>query len=203
VTALRSRTVRPRGGRWLAAGVLAIAGAAAAFAAGTDAQRQKAALCEGCHGSEGRSTAADTPSLAGQPKQFVTTQLVMFREGNRKNAIMNPIAAPLSNADISELGSYFSAQRAEPAGKPLAAGAAAAARGLAESLGCVTCHGAELKGQQHIPRLAGQQPDYLRTQLLGFKAGTRFDMDGNMTAAAQALTPADIETLASYLGALP
>ena len=146
---------------------------------------------------------ADVPSLAGQPKQFITTQLVMFREGNRKNAIMNAMAAPLSNADISDLGSYFAAQSAQPVGKALAAEAATAARGLTEKLGCVTCHGAELKGQQHIPRLAGQQADYLRTQLLGFKAGTRFDMDGNMTAAAQALTPADIDTLASYLSALP
>jgi cytochrome c553 len=54
-----------------------------------------------------------------------------------------------------------------------------------------------------LPRLAGQRPESLRTQLLGFKAGTRFDMDGNMTAAAQPLTPADIETLATYLSALP
>ena len=202
MTALRSRSARRRAGRWLGGGVLAIAGGAAALAAGTDAQRQKAAVCESCHGIEGRSTVPDTPSLAGQPKQFVTTQLVMFREGNRKNAIMNPIAAPLSNGEISELGSYFSAQAAEPAGPPLGADAAGAARGLAEKLGCVTCHGAELKGQQHIPRLAGQQADYLRTQLLGFKAGSRFDMDGNMTAAAQALAPADIEALATYLSSL-
>ena len=193
-----------RTGPWarrLAAGVLA-AGSAAALAAGNDAPPPMAAVCESCHGLQGRSAVPDTPSLAGQPKQFITTQLVMFREGNRKNAIMNPIAAPLSNAEVSALGSYFSAQAAEPAGKPLDAGAAAAGRGVAEKLGCVTCHGAELKGQQHIPRLAGQQAEYLRTQLLGFKAGTRFDMDGNMTAAAQALTPADIETLASYLSAL-
>jgi len=203
VTVSLSRAARRRWGRCLAAGVLGVAGSAAALAAGSDAPPQKAAVCESCHGIGGRSTLPDTPSLAGQPKQFITTQLVMFREGNRKNAIMNPIAAPLSNAEVNELGSYFSAQAAEPAGKPLAAGAAAAARGVAERLGCVTCHGAELKGQQHIPRLAGQQADYLRTQLLGFKAGTRFDMDGNMTAAAQALTPADIETLASYLSALP
>ena len=197
-----SRAARLGWGQRLAAGMVPLACAVSALAAGTDAQRQKAAVCESCHGIEGRSTLPDTPSLAGQPKQFITTQLVMFREGNRKDAIMSPIAAPLSNAEISELGSYFSAQPAEPAGKPLATGAAAAARGLGEKLGCVTCHGAELKGQQHIPRLAGQQADYLRTQLLGFKAGTRFDMDGNMTAAAQALTPADIETLASYLSAL-
>jgi cytochrome c553 len=63
------------------------------------------------------------------------------------------------------------------------ADAAAAGRGLAEKLYCTQCHGAELQGQQHIPRLAGQQAEYLRIQLLGFKAGTRFDMDGNMTAA--------------------
>jgi len=198
----RWRPTPRRWGRRLAAGVLGLAGAAAALAAGTDAQRRQAAVCESCHGVEGRSTVPDTPSLAGQPKQFITTQLVMFREGNRRNAIMNPIAAPLSNAEISELGSYFAAQASAPAGKALDAGAAAAGRGLADKLLCTQCHGAELHGQQHIPRIAGQQAEYLRVQLLGFKAGTRFDMDGNMTAAAQALTPADIETLASYLSSL-
>jgi cytochrome c553 len=186
----------------LAPGVLGVACAVSAFAAGTDAERAKAAPCIACHGTEGRSETPDVPSLAGQPKQFITTQLVMFREGNRKNALMSPMAEPLSNAEINALGGYFAAQSPEPAGKTLAADAAAAARGLAEKLNCVQCHGAELKGQQHIPRLAGQQADYLRTQLLGFKAGTRFDMDGNMTAAAQALTPADIQILASWLSTL-
>jgi cytochrome c553 len=197
-----SRGARRRWGRPLATGVLGLTGAVFAFAADVDAQRQKAALCESCHGIGGRSTLPDTPSLAGQPKQFITTQLVMLREGNRKNAVMSPIAAPLSNAEINELGSYFAAQSATPAGKALDAGVAAAGRALAEKLLCTQCHGVELHGQQHIPRIAGQQADYLRTQLLGFKAGTRFDMDGNMTAAAQSLTPADIETLASWLSAL-
>ena len=89
-----------------------------------------------------------------------------------------------------------------PVGAPLSADAAAAGRALTEKLLCTQCHGAELKGQQHIPRLAGQRADYLKAQLLGFKAQTRFDMDGNMTSAAQPLTAADIETLAAYLGAL-
>jgi cytochrome c553 len=183
-----------------AAGALAAAGAAAQP---TEAQRQKAEPCVACHGAEGRAPLADTPAIAAQPKQFITTQLVMFREGNRKSAVMNDLAAPLTNADINDLGSYFSAQAAPlPVGAPLSADAAAAGRGLAEKLLCTQCHGADLKGQQHIPRLAGQRADYLKTQLLGFKGQTRFDMDGNMTAAAQALTPADIETLAAYLGAL-
>ena len=202
-TATAMQPERRRGpSRPIVAGLLGLACALPALAAGTDAQRKQAAPCEACHGAEGRSTAPETPSLAGQPKQFVTTQLVMFREGNRKNAVMSPMAAPLSNAEINELGSYFAAQSPAPAGKPLAAGAAAAGRGLAEKLYCTQCHGAELQGQQHIPRLAGQQTEYLRTQLLGFKAQTRFDMDGNMTSAAQALQPAQIDQIAEYLSTL-
>jgi cytochrome c553 len=201
VTTLSSRSPRGTGPRLLASAVLGLACAGAA-AAGTDAQREKAAPCSACHGEEGRSTLAEIPSLAGQPKQFITTQLVMFREGNRKNPVMTVLAVPLSNADINELGGYFAAQAPAPPVPALAAAAAAAGKNLTEKHNCVTCHGAELHGQQHIPRLAGQRADYLRAQLLGFKAGTRFDMDGNMTAAAQALTPADIETLASYLGTL-
>ena len=191
--------------RWLvAAAVLACAAAASpgARAQASDAQRQKAEPCSACHGAEGRSTLADIPSLAGQPKQFITTQLVMFREGNRKNPVMNALAAPLSNADISDLGSYFAAQSAAVAGVTLAPDAAAAGKGLVDKFACVTCHGAELHGQQHIPRLAGQRADYLKAQLLGFKAQTRFDMDGNMTAAAQPLSAADIEALATYLSSL-
>ena len=64
------------------------------------------------------------------------------------------------------------------------------------------CHGPALSGLQHIPRLAGQQHEYLRVQLHGFKAGTRADLDGNMTSAAQALSAADIDILADYLAGL-
>ena len=188
----------------VAAVVLGCAGAAslAAHAQSSDALRQKADPCTACHGAEGRSTLEQIPSLAGQPKQFITTQLVMFREGNRKNAVMNALAGPLTNADINELGGYFAAQSAAVASPPLSADAAAAGKGLVEKFACVTCHGAELHGQQHIPRLAGQRADYLKAQLLGFKAQTRFDMDGNMTSAAQPLAPADIEALATYLSTL-
>jgi cytochrome c553 len=57
-------------------------------------------------------------------------------------------------------------------------------------------------GLQHIPRLAGQQVAYLKTQLRGFKARTRGDFDGNMTSAAQGLSEADIDVLADYLSGL-
>jgi cytochrome c553 len=186
----------------LAAAVLAASAVSTAWAADEQAQRRKAEPCTSCHGETGNSTSPDVPSLAGQPKQFITTQLVMFREGRRANAVMAALTANLSNADINDLGSFFAAQALTPAAAPLSEERMQAGRRRAEQLNCVQCHGAALKGQQHIPRLAGQHAVYLRAQLQGFKAQTRFDMDGNMTSAAQALTPADIDLLAEYLAAL-
>jgi len=174
----------------------------AASAADAAAAKQKAAACAACHGPEGNSTNPAIPSIAGQPKQFIVTQLFMFREGNRKDPQMSPMAAPLSNADMNELAGYFSAQKHAPAAKPLPADRIAVGRVVTEKYNCTQCHGPQLLGQQHIPRLAGQQPQYLKTQLRGFKASTRFDMDGQMTSAAQVLTEQDIELLGDYLSSL-
>jgi cytochrome c553 len=178
---------------------LIVNGACAADAA---AAKQKAAPCAACHGPEGNSTNPAIPSIAAQPRQFIVTQLFMFREGNRKDPQMSPIAAPLSNADMNELAAYFSAQKHAAPAKPLSADKAAAGRAVTEKYNCTQCHGPQLLGQQHIPRLAGQQAQYLKTQLRGFKASTRFDMDGQMTSAAQPLTAQDIELLGDYLSGL-
>lgn len=183
---------------WAAALFIALS----ARAADPEALRQKAEPCIACHGPDGNSVNPVFPTLAGQPKQFITTQLVMFREGNRKNPLMAPLTTNMSNSDINDYGTFFSAQKRISAGLAISTEKAAAGRALTEKLNCVQCHGPALLGQQHIPGLAGQQPDYLRTQLLGFKAQTRFDMDGNMTSAAQPLTPADIDLLAEYLASL-
>lgn len=181
----------------------AVLGLAAAVAvAGPAHAASDPALCFACHGPNGNSQNPAVPSLAAQPGQFITTQLVMFREKRRTDPQMSPIAATLTNADMSALGKFFSAQQREAPAKKPAGDVMAAGKDLTEKFNCVACHGAALKGQQHIPRLAGQQADYLRTQLRGFKAGTRFDMDGNMTAAAQPLEAADIDVLAQYLSAL-
>ena len=163
---------------------------------------QKAQVCIACHGPEGSSVNPVIPSLAGQPAQFIATQLLMFREGRRKDAQMSPFAANLGNADLNNIAAYFSAQKLTlPEAKADPAGAEAGAR-LATQFNCVQCHGATLMGQQHIPRLAGQQREYLKTQLRGFKASTRFDMDGQMSSAAQALSDADIDVLANYLAGI-
>ena len=182
---------------------LAFLAAVPAARADADAGRQKAAPCAACHGPEGNSANPAVPSLAGQPAQFITMQLFQFREGNRKNQLMTPMAVNLSNADMNDLAAYFSALKPAAPARQASPEHAAAAPALTQKYHCVQCHGPALMGQQHIPRLAGQQIDYVRAQLRGFKAQTRADLDGNMTSAAAPLTEADIDALADYLSALP
>ncbi|HMH19516.1 MAG TPA: c-type cytochrome [Burkholderiales bacterium] len=170
----------------------------ASAASGADPQ-----LCAACHGPEGNSVIPANPSIAAQPGQFISMQLFQFREGNRKDPQMTPMAANLSNKEMNELAAYFSKQKAAASSHKTSPENAAAGPKLAKQFNCVQCHGPALLGQQHIPRLAGQQFEYLRTQLRGFKAQTRADLDGNMTSAAQALSDKDVEILVDYLSGLP
>jgi cytochrome c553 len=159
-------------------------------------------LCAACHGPEGNSVIPANPSIAGQPEQSISTQLFQFREGNRKDPQMTPIAANLSNKEMNELAAYFSKQKPAAPSHKTSPESAAAAPKLAQQFNCVQCHGPVLRGQQHIPRLAGQQHEYLLAQLRKFKAQTRSDLDGNMTSAAQPLGDKDIEILADYMAGL-
>lgn len=186
----------------LAAALSLFAWPPAAPAADAEAGRQKAQTCAACHGPGGNSQNPAVPSLAGQPRQFIVTQLIMFREGNRKDQQMSPLARDLTNADVNDLAAYFSVQPLTPPARVIAPDRAAAGRRLSEQHHCVACHGPALTGQQHIPRIAGQQHEYLRTQLRGFKASTRFDMDGQMSSIAQGLSDADIEILADYIAGM-
>jgi cytochrome c553 len=175
---------------------------AGAQAADAEAGKAKAQVCAACHGNDGNSPDLAVPSLAGQPAQAIATQLFQFREGNRKNPLMSPMAANLSNADMNNIAEYYSKLKAAPPKHRTAPANAAAGPELAKKFNCSQCHGRELLGQQQMPRLAGQNIEYLRAQLKGFKAGTRADMDGNMTSAAQALSEKDIDALVDYLAGL-
>ncbi|HEY6822112.1 MAG TPA: c-type cytochrome [Burkholderiales bacterium] len=171
-------------------------------AADAAAGKQKAAVCAACHGPDGNSQNPAIPSLAGQPAQMIATQLYQFREGNRKDPQMSPMAEKLSNAEMNDLAAYFASVKPVPTAYKSTLENAALGAELTKRNNCVQCHGPTLHGQQHIPRIAGQQHDYLVTQLKLFKAGKRADMDGNMTSAAQALSDKDIEVLADYVAGL-
>jgi len=173
-----------------------------AGAADADAGKRKAETCFSCHGPNGNSTNGTFPVLAGQTSRYLYLQLRDFKEGRRKDPVMSPMAANLSKEDMQDLAEYFSSQK--PAGndfKPDPARVAAGAKKSNEVL-CSMCHLGGLKGQNEIPRLAGQQPDYVIKQLKDFRSRTRTNDGGNMTSVSQSLSDDDITNLAHYIASL-
>ncbi len=63
--------------------------------------------CIGCHGANGISVVASYPSLKGKSADFIRQSLTEFRSGARKNPVMNPMAANLSDDDINNLADYI------------------------------------------------------------------------------------------------
>ena len=144
------------------------------------------------------------PSLAGQPAIYLHWQLILFRDGRRKDPQMTPLAAPLTDADMAELSAWYAAQKpVAPPRVPLTASEAEAGRALAERHFCFACHGTALEGREYAPRLAALHLEYLTSQLRRFKAGTRGDLDGAMTTAAQPLSEEAIGELARFIAGSP
>jgi len=75
------------------------------------AGKAKAATCMACHGPDGNSVNPVWPKLAGQHAPYLEKQIKDFRDGKRKDPMMSPMAAPLSDTDISNLAAYFAAQK--------------------------------------------------------------------------------------------
>ena len=170
-----------------------------AHAADPQAGRRKAESCVRCHGDDGNASIPGTPSLAGQPAWFVHWALIKFRDGRRKHPLMSPFAVNLSDQDMVDLSAYYAAQPPRPRAQVLDAAKAAEGQGLANAYFCTSCHRPDLSGQAQVPRLAGQDLQYLLKLLRAYKAQTAGDLEGLMTQAAQPLSDADIERLAHFM----
>jgi sulfide dehydrogenase cytochrome subunit len=93
-----------------------LATAAAAQTASPAAQRlylrSLAATCSHCHGTEGRAVAGEAlVRLAGLPKDYLLTQLLAFRTGDRKATIMHQITRGYSEEQLEAVAAYFAAQQ--------------------------------------------------------------------------------------------
>ena len=188
--------------RLLILAVPAILIARAGAAADIEAGKRKAETCVACHGPNGNSTNGAYPSLAGQTSRYLYLQLRDFKEGRRQDPVMSPMAANLSRDDMFDLAEYFSSQKPAPANfKPDPKRVSLGAKKSDEVI-CSMCHLGQLKGQNEIPRLAGQQPDYVVKQLKAFRSRTRTNDGGNMTSVSQGLSDDDIINLSHYIASL-
>jgi len=187
--------------------VLAAALAAAvAFPAAAQDAAKGAALaeergCGACHGARVVAEQPSVPSLAGQPAEFTTLQLIMFRERLRDAPPMPDMAQGLEDGEVEDLAAHFAAL---PPGHPPDRGEADAAKAregeaLAARMNCGVCHLPTFAGRAQIPRIAGQREDYLVHALAQYRDGTRRGSDTNMNAVMYGVSDAQIAALAHYL----
>lgn len=92
----------------LAAVVLAASIPALAASGDSEAGRKKSTPCKACHGESGLGISAEFPTIAGQPADYLSTALSHYKNGKRKNPIMQGQVAALTPKDIQDLAAYFS-----------------------------------------------------------------------------------------------
>ncbi|WP_421190217.1 c-type cytochrome [Aeromonas enteropelogenes] len=87
--------------------LLALAWGHNARAADIEAGKAKAAVCAACHGIAGKASVPVYPHLAGQQEAYLLKQLKAFKDGSRKEPLMVPFMAPLTDADMENLAAYY------------------------------------------------------------------------------------------------
>jgi len=187
---------------------LTLAGSASAGDAAQGAQ--KAAVCSACHGMTGSSVNPEWPNLAGQGEAYIVAQLQGFQRNLRSNPLMTPMAVPLKEEDMKDLGAHFSQQtpsglEADPsnwkAGEKMYRGGDAA-RGIPA---CIACHGPQGRGNgpAKYPALRAQHAVYTYNQLKAFKDGTRKSASSDiMQVVTERMTDEEMRALASYVQGL-
>ena len=169
----------------------------------------KVAACAACHGADGNSVIPENPKLAGQVPGFIADQLAKFKSGERENAIMAAQVANLTDEDMKELDDFFSSQQTQLGAIseemiPLADQGERIYRGGQIELSisaCMSCHGPTGDGIPiRFPRVSGQHMQYLETQLLAYKTGSR--VSDIMNPIAFRLSEQQIKALAAYMHAL-
>jgi cytochrome c553 len=158
--------------------------------------------CGACHGADGNSTNPQYPVLAGQGWRYIFNELRDYQAGRRDNPIMSPMAKNLTRDQMIALGNYFAAQKPKPVAFQADAARVAAGKKISDAALCPMCHLGGFVGQNEIPRVAGQWPQYVKQQLEDFRAKRRTNDAGNMTSVTHNLSDDDIENLAQYIANL-
>ena len=94
-----------------AGAVLAVFTLTAQAAGNAALGKTESQVCQTCHGPTGNSTGAAYPKLAGEPEDYLVHALEAYKDGDRKNAIMQSMAGTLTQAEMWNIAAYFSEQQ--------------------------------------------------------------------------------------------
>ena len=165
-------------------------------------------VCAACHTSDGSRGSPANPILQGQHPEYIVKQLTEFKAGKRQNAIMQGMAATLSEDDMKNVAAFYAGKSAKPGfakhkdlvalGEKIFRGGIAD-RNVPACAGCHSPTGAGIPAQ--YPRLAGQHADYTEAQLVAFRAGTR-NNSAQMTGVAAKMNDREIKAVSDYMAGL-
>lgn len=194
--------------------LVALSGRADAAVSDHDLQA-KMAYCKTCHGVSGRGFRGGfypIPRLAGQPVKYIENQVQAFVEHRRTNNVMFNVAHVLSPEMVRALAQNFHDLNPDPLGGApkdvVTAGRKIFTEGIPPNVpACAMCHGADAKGKDDFPRLAGQLYDYIFAKLKSWDKERGQNKDNPDTSAimepiAHELTDAQIKAVAAYVSDL-
>lgn len=159
--------------------------------------------CNSCHGSDGVSTHADVPTIAGIPEINLGDQMRSYHDGRPAKAIgdkgnMTDVVKKLSEEQIDELAAHYAALTFKPMKQPFDAALAKTGEKLHADAKCEKCHseGGSV-AEDEASLLAGQPKAYILTTLQEIKTGKR-TVDEKMDKSIAAMSDADLKALAEY-----
>ncbi|MEK8044900.1 c-type cytochrome [Ideonella margarita] len=165
-------------------------------------------VCAACHTADGSRGSPANPILQGQHPEYLAKQLAEFKAGKRVNAVMNGMAAPLSEADMKNVAAFYASKQAKPGAAKnkdtVLLGEKIWRGGIAEKNvpACAGCHspnGAGMPAQ--YPRIGGQHAEYVETQLNNFRSGARANNAQMMTISAK-MSDKEIKAVSDYAAGL-
>lgn len=167
-----------------------------------------AATCMACHTADGSRGAPANPILQGQFPEYLAKQLHEFKSGKRKNAIMQGMAAALSEDDIRNVSAFYASKEAKPGAAKnkdtVLLGEKIWRGGIADRKipACSGCHGPTGAGiPAQYPKLSGQHADYTEAQLIAFRSGLRAN-NAQMTGVAAKMNDLEIKAVSDYVAGL-
>jgi len=179
--------------------------------------QDKIEYCTNCHGTSGQGFRGFyiAPRLAGQQVEYLENQFKAILAHRRDNPIaqtfMVPVMESVEPGMRAAIAKHFNQLDPRPAGggprNLVAAGKKIFEEGIPDENvpACAACHGPEAKGNDAVPRLAGQFYPYLVAQLKGWSKGYRkkdpvnAGDDNIMLPIATALTGEQIAAVSAYL----
>lgn len=170
-------------------------------------------FCAACHGKDGISHLESIPNLYGQSEEYLATQIRLMRDQKRNTQFMKAFISQISDEQIKTVSSYYASLPVDndeiklqwrgekwPGDMSLGEKIAYTGKPEADVPGCVVCHGPNGVGVKPvIPRLAGQNPQYLTNQMIAWQNDERpQDALNIMPPIAKALSAEEIQAVATY-----